>query len=191
METLPAFAPQLLKNNHLMSWDVNSGYRHFYLHPRMRDYFLFHYGGRYYRCIALPFEWGRSVLWFTKLMRPIVKYVRNNLGYRFLPWIDDFLCAPTDGQRPAIGRDCRRARIRIDEIWSVGLTRNPDKGCCKGAQVEHLAVMIDTRQVHVFVTGRKLTKMRKMAKELMLSAQRNRSLVALEKLGIFLAWPYL
>jgi hypothetical protein len=80
MENFPGFAVNLLKNDYLMSWYVKSGYRHFYLHPRMRDYFLFHYGGRFYRCIALPFGWGRSVLWFTKLMRPIVKYIRSEWG---------------------------------------------------------------------------------------------------------------
>jgi hypothetical protein len=25
-----------------MSWDVKSGYRQFYLHPKMREYFIFH-----------------------------------------------------------------------------------------------------------------------------------------------------
>jgi hypothetical protein len=100
-ETLPGFALNMVKNDYLMSWDVKSGYRHFYLHPRMRDYFLFKYDARFYRRIVSPFGWGRSVLWFKKLMRPVVKFIRRNLGYRLLPWIDDFLYAPTDGCRPA------------------------------------------------------------------------------------------
>jgi hypothetical protein len=54
METLPGFAQDRVRNDALMSWDVMSGHRHFYLHPRMRDYFVFHYGGRFYRCVALP-----------------------------------------------------------------------------------------------------------------------------------------
>jgi hypothetical protein len=62
MEALPGFALDLVRNNMPMSWDVKSGYRHFYLHPRMRDYFLFHCGGRFYRCVSLPFGRGRSVL---------------------------------------------------------------------------------------------------------------------------------
>jgi hypothetical protein len=65
MEMLPGFAPGLVRNVVLTSWKVKSGYRHFYLHPRMRDYFLFHYGGRFYRYVALPFGWGRSVLCFA------------------------------------------------------------------------------------------------------------------------------
>jgi hypothetical protein len=85
METLSGFSLNLVRNNHLMSWDVKSGYRHFYVHPKMLNYFLFHYDGRSCKCIALPFDWGRSILWFTKLMRPVVKRIRSELGYRVLP----------------------------------------------------------------------------------------------------------
>ena len=54
MDTLQYFACQLQGGDVLMSWDIKSGYCHFYLHPRMRDFFLFRYNGRYYSCIALP-----------------------------------------------------------------------------------------------------------------------------------------
>lgn len=47
-----------------------------YLHPDVRDFFLFRYNGRFYRCVALLFGWGRSVLWFTKLLRPLVQFIR-------------------------------------------------------------------------------------------------------------------
>ena len=58
METLQSFATQLQGGDTLMSWDVKSGYRHFYLHPCMRIFFLFSYDGRCYCCITLPFGWG-------------------------------------------------------------------------------------------------------------------------------------
>lgn len=60
METIPSFSLELAQDDFLFSFDIQSGYRHFFLHPDIRDYFLFHYEGRYYRCIALPFGWGRS-----------------------------------------------------------------------------------------------------------------------------------
>jgi hypothetical protein len=118
-------------------------------------------------------------------MRTVVEHITSELGYRVLPWIDDFLCAPTDGRRPAIGRDCRRARIRLDSLFGeLGLTRHPDKGRWEGAQVlEHLGVLIDMRQMRVFVTERKVLRMRKMAIELLLCAQRNRRLVSMEKVS--------
>jgi hypothetical protein len=39
---------------------------------QIRDWFLFRYDGRFYRCISLPFGWGRSSMWFTQLMVPMV-----------------------------------------------------------------------------------------------------------------------
>jgi hypothetical protein len=81
----------------------------------------------------------------------------------------------------------RRARIRLDSLFGeLGLTRHPDKGCWEGAQVlEHLGVLIDTRQMRVFVTERTILRMRKMAKELLLRAQRNRRLVSIEEVRHF------
>jgi hypothetical protein len=120
-------------------------------------------------------------------MRPGVKNLRRDLGCRVLPWIDYFLCAPTDGHRPATGRDCRRAGKRLDVLFrELGLTRPPDKGCWKEAQVlEHLGVLPDTRQTGVFVSDRKIQRMRKMARDILLCAQRNRRLVSLGRLRRF------
>ena len=109
METLQSFATQLQGGDTLMFWDIKSGYRHFYLHPRMREFFIFRYDFVFYRCIALPFGWGQSVLWFTKLLRPLVQHLREVLGYRVLPYIDDFACAPSPLGRPSTRRDCARA----------------------------------------------------------------------------------
>lgn len=187
METLPGFGLELMRNDTLMSWDIKSGYRHFYLHPCMRDMFVFRYGGRYYRCIALPFGWGRSVLWFTKLLRPLVKHIRSRLKYRLLPWIDDFLCAPTDGSRPATARDCRRAGRKLEALFGrLGIKRHESKGCWEGAQrLEHLGFLLDTRELRVFVTDAKVQKLRQQAQQLLLSVQRNRRLVSAAKLKHF------
>ena len=105
METIPGFALELEEGDQMFSFDVESGFHHFYLHPDMRDYFIFHYAGRYYRSIALPFGWGRSGWWFTKMMRPFVQYMRETLGYRVLPYIDDFLVAASPPGRAATSED--------------------------------------------------------------------------------------
>jgi hypothetical protein len=61
METLPEYALELEHGEKMVSFDIQAGYRHFFrLAPQMRDWFLFRYDGRLYRCIALPFGWGRS-----------------------------------------------------------------------------------------------------------------------------------
>jgi hypothetical protein len=63
-----------------VSFDIQAGYRHFRLAPQMRDWFLFRYDGRFYRCIALPFGWGRSPMWFTQLMVPMVRKAKATVS---------------------------------------------------------------------------------------------------------------
>lgn len=187
METIPSFAVELQKGDTLMSWDIKSGYRHFYLHPDVRDFFVFRYGGRYFRCIALPFGWGRSVLWFPKLLRPLVQYLREKLGYRVLPYIDDFVAAPCPHGRPSRPADCKRARRRLTGLFGrLGIVRHPQKGCWEGSQkLDHLGVQIDTVAMKVFVSEKKVEKVRSLAKKIMLLAQKNRRLVSLELLRHF------
>ena len=129
LETLPSFVLELQQNDTLLSLEIKSGYPHFYLHPDMRDYFILRYEGRYYRCIALPFGWGRSVLWITKLLRPLVRHLREKFSYRVLPYIDDFLLAPSPPCRPSTPKDCARARKRLDGILArTVLTRTRSGG---------------------------------------------------------------
>jgi hypothetical protein len=127
METLPEYALELERGEKMVSFDIQAGYRHFGLAPQMRDWFLFRYDGRFYRCIALPFGWGRSPMWFTKLMAPMVRKLREK--YRILAYLDDFLICPVKAGRVASMRDCRRATQVIDKLLSsLGLTRHPTKG---------------------------------------------------------------
>lgn len=69
------FAVDLHEGNYLMSWDIKRAYRHFYLHLDIREYFLFRYENRFYSCISLQFGWGRSVIWFIKMLRTLVLYL--------------------------------------------------------------------------------------------------------------------
>ena len=77
METLPEFAIQVQSKDHMLAMDVLQGFRHFQLHEEMRVWFIFRYAGRYYQCVALPFCWGRSPLWFTQLIAPFFATLRS------------------------------------------------------------------------------------------------------------------
>jgi hypothetical protein len=92
------------------------------------------------------------------LMRPVVKHLRRELGYRVLLWIDDFLCAPTDGRPPATVRDCRQAGKQLDLLFrELGITRHSDNGCWEGAKVlEHWESCWARDTCGVFVTDRKI-----------------------------------
>ena len=61
--------------------DIYKGYRYLFLQQKMRDWFIFRYDGRYFQCIVLPFGWGLSLLWFTRLKVPFVVELQS-CGYR-------------------------------------------------------------------------------------------------------------
>jgi hypothetical protein len=128
METLPAYALELQKGDHMISFDIQSGYRHFRLAPHMRDMFLFRYAGRFFQCVALPFGWGRSPMWFTKLLRPKVQHLRSSELYRVLPYLDDFLIVPSQAGIIADLAVCGGATSKIDALLDeLGLLR-PNEG---------------------------------------------------------------
>jgi hypothetical protein len=116
METLPEFALELEREERMLSFDIQAGYRHFRLALQMRDWFVFAYDGKFYRCIALPFGWRRSPMWFTHLMVPLITKLRQS--YRVLAYLDDFLICPAKAGRIESVRDCRRATQTVDKLLS-------------------------------------------------------------------------
>jgi Reverse transcriptase (RNA-dependent DNA polymerase) len=169
METLPAYALERQKGDHMISFDIQSGYRHFRFAPHMRDMFLFRYAGRLFQCLALPFGWGRSPMWFTKLLRPMVQHLRSYELYRVLAYLDDFLVVPSEAGAIADLAVCEGATSKIDALLeALGLIRHPTKGEWVGStRVEHLGAVIDTEQEKFFIAPRKIEKIRAMAGQLL------------------------
>lgn len=168
MEMIAEFAMNVQRGDYFISMDIEKGYRHLRLHPDMRDWFIFRYGPRYYRCVALPFGWGRSPLWFTQLMAPFVQELRR-WGYRILAYLDDFLIAPSPYGTKSGPEDCRKARERISKLMEhLGLQRHPEKGEWTGAtRVEHLGVLLDSMEMKFHVVPHKAEKVRRMSKDLL------------------------
>lgn len=100
MDDLTDFAVTMQKGDRFLSFYIYKGYWLLFLHPLMREWFLFRYKSQYYRCIALPMGWSLSPWWFTQTTAPFVREMRA-MGYRVLGCIHDFLLspAPMGGQR--------------------------------------------------------------------------------------------
>lgn len=167
METMGEFASSVEKGDHFLSMDVEKGYRHLRLHPAMRDWFVFRYEDRYYQCIALPFGWGRSGVWFTQFMATFVTELRRR-GWRVLAYVDDFLIAPSRAGVPSSREDCREAVGWIERLLRrLGIRRKEGKGEWAGAQrVEHLGVVVDSMKMRFSVTEEKADRVRSMARKL-------------------------
>ena len=187
MERLEEFSDELHRGESLLSFDLAVGYRHVHLHPAMLDFFVFRYGGRTFRCLALPFGWGRSAFHFTRLLRPVVAYLRNVWGYRVLWYLDDFLIAPRGG-RGATSEDCLTASRRIDAfLMKLGLQRHATKGVwgAGATELEHLGFSVSTLTMKFTVTPAKQRRMRRLAGKLLRQASQGRGLVSADLLSSF------
>jgi Reverse transcriptase (RNA-dependent DNA polymerase) len=185
MKTLPEYALELEHGEKMVSFDIQAGYQHFRLAPQMRDWFLCRYDGHFYRCIALPFGCGRSPMWFTQLMVPTVRNLRQQ--YRLLAYLDDSLICPVKAGRVASMRDCRKATQVIDKLLSsLGLTRHPTKGEWVGSTlVEHLGCVIDSDRMHFYIAPRKLAQVHGIAWAILREARQRRRWVSRDRLRSF------
>jgi hypothetical protein len=133
----------------------------------------------------VPFERGRSLMWFTHLMVPLVTKLRQS--YRVPAYLDDFLICPAKAGRIASVRDCRRATHTIEKLLSsLGLARHPTKGEWNGStRAEHLGYVIDTVSMRFYVAPRKIVKVRDFARAILRQAQQGRRWVSSERLRSF------
>lgn len=117
----------------------------------MRNFFLFHYKGRYYRYVALLFGWGRSPMWFTKILRGFIRHLRSKCGYRVLPYIDDFLVAAAPPVRAATEEDAAAGHVVVESLFDqLGIVRKFGKGCWEGSRtIDHLGMHTNTEQMRI------------------------------------------
>lgn len=187
MEGLADFAASVQKENRFLSMDVQQGYHHLRLHPCMRKWFVFRYQGRYYTCVALPFGWGRSCIWFCGLMAYLVRHLRR-MGLWVLPYVDDLRIAPSPHGTWATLSHCLRESVRIDEVLrKLGVRRRRDKGVWRegGKRLEHLGVVVDSVLKRFEVTPFKADRVKKGAESLMRQVRQGRRYVVADSVRSF------
>ena len=72
--------------------DIKDGFFHVPVAREHRDYLGFSYKGLYYRWKVLPFGLCCSPYYFSKVVRPVITYLRS-IGLRVTVCVDDFLLA--------------------------------------------------------------------------------------------------
>lgn len=93
-ETLPELAQTLRPNDALLTWDVKNAYHHLVLRPEDRKLLAFRCLGRWFVPITMPFGLSPACLIWTKVVRPVVAYLRAE-GFRMLTYVEDFCGAPS------------------------------------------------------------------------------------------------
>lgn len=185
--TLEAFAPMLQQGDTMIAFDLQGGYHHLRLHPKMRSLFVVRFGDRYFRYIALPFGWRHSGYWFVRILTRFWTHLRVKLKWRVLDYIDDALVCPSS-RRPSTSKDCRRAtRTLLRLATRYGLRIHPTKGTlgAGSTRLVHLGLEIDTAQMTFGVPQEKAQRIVAKARTIMQRVRRNRRLVEVTTLRMF------
>lgn len=189
MEGAVNFCAHIQKDDHMISFDVKSGYRHLKLHRDMIDDFVFCYNGEYYQCLAMPFGWGPAAYWFTVFLAPVIRKFRL-WGYLVLVYIDDVLVIPRRHQTCSTTEvDCLRASRRIGKLLtSLGITKHPSKGYWGHGvrRARHLGFIFDTSVMMFFVPEGKQKSTRAKARALLREVRFGRRWVTMRTLSKFL-----
>ena len=146
------------KGDYMFSFDLKSGYHHVDIHRQHWEFLGFSWGqgpntGYYVFCV-LPFGLSTACYLFTKLMRPLVKYWRQQ-GLRIVLYLDDGIVA-VQGEQAAL----TASKAIQEDLNRAGLVANSSKCCWEPAQqCSWLGFNIDLAQGKIAVPQVKLSNL--------------------------------
>lgn len=158
-EAMAEFLMDLCLDNHLTSWDVADAFHHVFMAERETFRLAFAVGGVVYLPLTMPFGLKLAPWVWTKLLRPVVAYLRAR-GFTILPYMDDFGClgSLTPGPRPVSAARATRGRAEAVGIFrSLGLDVHAHKGAAAGTRsLDLLGFTIDTHRCLLLLPPRRL-----------------------------------
>ena len=121
MEGLPVVRSLLRRDDYMTSVDIKSAYPHIPIAPEHRQFFRFVWRGEHYQFKAMPFGLATAPLIWTKLMKPVLAYLRAR-GVWVTAYIDDLLILAAS---PELAR--QHTALVIETLERLGLTVNYEK----------------------------------------------------------------
>jgi len=145
-ETLNDLSQVLRPDDSMLVWDIKDAYHHLTLREEDQRFLAFTTLRRVFVPITMPFGMSLAPYMWTKVVRPLVQYLRA-LGFRIISYVDDFGGAPPalPGE-PATEENAVRGYELVQLVFrSLGLWLHPDKGSHDGAKsVQLLGHVVDT-----------------------------------------------
>ena len=135
--------------DNLSSIDIKDGFYHISINENSQEYLSFQFNGIYYSFTVCPFGLCSSPYFFSKILRPVVTYLRS-LGIRLNLYVDDFLiCA-------SVSLATDHTDLVVNTLEDLGFKINFEKSCLKpNNHIDYLGFEIDTSKEWPIIKAKK------------------------------------
>jgi len=184
-EQISAFVSRLSVGDHMASWDASDAFHHIRLAPRESARLAFTVAGVLYYPLTLPFGLKLSPWAWTKLLRPVIAWLRQR-GYSILPYMDDFACT-LDKDGTVSKAEATAARATAVALFAeLGIHVHPSKGTVDGTtRLEILGFVIDTDRCLLLLPPARRHRVTRAAHSLLRAAATHRRWVPTRALQQF------
>ena len=153
--------PDTVKRHDLYaSIDLKDGFNQIPIKPEFRKYFGFKWNSVFYQWNVLNFGCSISPYLFTKILRPVVQYLRES-GVRCLLYVDDFLIC---GSKTLVKEN---VQFSVDTLEDLGFKVNFQKSNLDPANsIEYLGLLIENDIEGVPILKVPKSKIQKIRKDI-------------------------
>ena len=150
MENINIASKMIFKNCFMSNLDLRDAYYLVPIHEKSRKFLRFVFKNETFEFTCLPFGLSLSPFLFTKLMKPIINYLRNE-GWISCIYLDDFLL---------IGRNAvectNNIKATISLLERLGFLINYDKSeLVPNTRCNFLGFIIDSKLLQIEPTKEK------------------------------------
>lgn len=146
--------------------DLKDAYFHMAIHKDFRQFLRFVFQNQMYEFTCLPFGLKHAPWLFTKLIRKVLRILRQQ-GVRLVHFIDDFLLIGRDPQQLA-----HHAKLFLELFQKLGFVIHPEKSMLRPTQsIEFLGLVWDTNEGLIRLPEMKRRHLQRLAKRLLRSNQ--------------------
>ena len=162
MENLTCMKHLLNVNKYMVKLDLKDAYLTVGVHPESQKFLLFVWLGQTYQFLALPFGLNTAPRIFTKLLKPVVAYLRTR-NIRLLIYLDDILII---GSSVQILRE--HTALVIELLQNLGFIINYEKSLLTPTPVlEFLGFLINSKTMKFYLPQTKVAKVLDLCKSLL------------------------
>lgn len=147
----------LLPNTEMTTIDIEDAYLLIKIHPAYRRFLRFQWKGVIYEFTALPFGLSTAPFIFTKLLKVVTSFLREE-GFESVVYLDDFLILGTSKA------SCRaNTQAHINVLSSLGFIINFKKSELEPTRkIKYLGFIFDSDRQSIAIPAPRREKLYKM-----------------------------